>query len=84
MALRLVKAGAGEEVLTHIFGHEGAVPVARVVGASRFVGRSGSGPAGIEMIARDFEDPWRRGMHDAGLVAAMILDLVRKGVRQAK
>ncbi|MGE3871783.1 MAG: 2-phospho-L-lactate transferase CofD family protein [Parvibaculaceae bacterium] len=80
MALMIVNAGAGKEVLTHVFAHEGAVPVERIVGASRFVGRSAAALAGIEVAARDLEDPWLRGMHDSGLVAAMILDIVRKGV----
>ena len=82
MALRIIAAGAGEEVLTHVLAHQGAVPVGRVVGASRFVGRSPAPPAGIEFIARDLEDPWVRGMHDSNLVAAMILELTRKGVRR--
>jgi len=81
MALRIVEAGAGNKVLTHILAHQGAVPVERVIGASRFVGRSAAPPAGIEIIACDLEDPWLRGMHDAGLVAAMALDIARKGVR---
>jgi uncharacterized cofD-like protein len=83
MARRIVDAGTGEEVLTHILAHEDAVPVERVIGASRIVGRSPAELAGIEFIARDFEDPWQRGTHDAGLVASMILDLTRNGVRQA-
>jgi uncharacterized cofD-like protein len=80
MALRIVDRGAGEVVLTHILAHQGAVPVERVVGASRFVGRSAAQLSGIEILARDLEDPWLRGMHDSGLVATMILDLARKGV----
>jgi uncharacterized cofD-like protein len=82
MAQRIVDAGAGEVVLTHILAHEGAVPVERVIGASRFVGRSAAELAGIEIIARDLEDPWLRGMHDSSLVATMILDLARKGVNR--
>jgi uncharacterized cofD-like protein len=84
MAVRIVNAGRGEEVLTHIIAHQGAVPVERVVGASRFVGRSAAELDGIEILTRDLEDPWLRGMHDAGLLAALILDLARKGVRQAR
>ncbi|MGE4251076.1 MAG: gluconeogenesis factor YvcK family protein [Parvibaculaceae bacterium] len=83
MALRLVRAGTGRAILTHVLAHDGAVPVERVVGASRFVRRMASTLTGIEVIARDFEDPWLRGTHDSGLLAAMILDIARKGVRQA-
>jgi uncharacterized cofD-like protein len=82
MAARLLQAGGGRTVLTHVLAHEGAVPVARVVGASRFATRSSAPLSGVVTIARDFEDPWHRGMHDAGLLAATILDLARTGVRQ--
>ena len=82
MAGRLTAVGQGSRVLTHVLAHAGAVPLERVIGASRFV-REGVEPlADVEIIARDFEDPWHRGSHDAGLVAAMILDIVRKGVRE--
>jgi uncharacterized cofD-like protein len=80
MAGRLRCAGRGLNVLTHILAHEGAVPLDRVIGASRFV-RPGAKPQPeIAVVARDFEDPWHRGTHDAGLLAAMILDLAWKGV----
>jgi uncharacterized cofD-like protein len=82
MAARLLQVGGGRPVLTHVLAHEGAVPVARVVGASRFVTRGSTPLSGIATIARDFEDPWHRGMHDAGLLAATILDLARTSVRQ--
>jgi len=84
MVQRLVRAGEGREVLTHVLAHEGAVPVQRVVGAFRFVTRSPVPLAGITIVARDLEDPWLRGTHDSGLLAMMILDLVRKGVRHAR
>lgn len=84
MAIRLMRAGAGRPVLTHVLAHEGAVPVERVLGASRFVGRALAPVAEAEVIARDFEDPWHRGQHDAGLVAAMILHLAAEGVRQRR
>lgn len=84
MAARLVRAGGGKPILTHILAHEGAVPVMRVVGAQRFVAKGSALPQGIEVIARDFEDPWFRGQHDAGLIAAAILDLARKSVREAR
>jgi uncharacterized cofD-like protein len=76
MAARLRRAGQGRPILTHILAHEGAVPVARVVGASRFVASIGSAMPDIEVIARDFEDPWHRGQHDAGLVTSVILHLI--------
>jgi len=80
MADRLRGAGGGLDVLTHVLAHEGTVPLDRVIGASHFV-RPGSEPRPeIAVIARDFEDPWHRGTHDAGLLAEMILDLARKGV----
>ena len=84
MAARLSQAGHGKPILTHILAHEGAVPVARVVGASRFVARMGSAIPDIEVIARDLEDPWHRGQHDAGLLAAEILQLSAEGVRHAR
>ncbi|MGE0004918.1 MAG: 2-phospho-L-lactate transferase CofD family protein [Parvibaculaceae bacterium] len=84
MVLKFLEAGTGREVLTHVLAHDGAVPVERVVGASRFVGRGAAALPGIEVIARDFEDPWLRGMHDSGLVAGLILDIARKGVRQGR
>jgi uncharacterized cofD-like protein len=77
MAHQLVAAGKGAAVLTHVLAHEGAVPVDRVVGASRFVTRAPI-PLDVEFVARDFEDPWHRGQHDAGLLAATILLLVEK------
>jgi uncharacterized cofD-like protein len=80
MAARLQREGQGFEVLTHVLAQEGAIPLERVIGASRFVRRGAEPLAGVKVIARDFEDPWHRGTHDAGLVAAMILDLARKGV----
>jgi uncharacterized cofD-like protein len=84
MVLRIVGADRGQAVLTHLIAHQGAVPFERVIGASRFVGRSPAELAGIEVVAGDLEDPWLRGTHDASLLAAMILDLARKGVRQAR
>lgn len=84
MVARLSQAGGDGRILTHILAHEGAVPIARIVGASRFVARNALPLAGIETIARDFEDPWHRGTHDAGLLAAVILDLARVGVRQKR
>jgi uncharacterized cofD-like protein len=80
MALRLSQAGQGKPILTHVLAHEGAVPVARVVGASRFVAYRGTAMPGIAVIARDFEDPWHRGQHDSGLLTSMILHLVHKGL----
>jgi uncharacterized cofD-like protein len=82
MARRLCRAADEAPVLTHLLAHEGAVPVARVVGNSRFVARSPAPLAGIEVIARDFEDPWHRGQHDAGLVAATILNLFARGPKR--
>jgi uncharacterized cofD-like protein len=78
MAARLRQAGHGKPILTHILAHESAVPVARVVGASHFVARIDSAmpDTDIEVIARDFEDPWHRGQHDAGLVTSVILHLI--------
>jgi uncharacterized cofD-like protein len=81
MAAQLGQAGGSRPVLTHVLAHEGAVPVARVVGASRFVTRGSASLEGIVTIARDFEDPWHRGMHDAGLLAATIVELARESVR---
>jgi uncharacterized cofD-like protein len=78
MALRLVQVAQDAPILSHVLAHEGAVPVGRVVGASRFVTRSPTPLADVEIIARDFEDPWHRGQHDAGLLAARILLLVEK------
>jgi len=80
MAARLSQAGHGKPILTHILAHEGAVPVARVVGASRFVARMDSAMPDIEVIARDLEDPWQRGQHDAGLVTSVILHMIGKGL----
>ena len=80
MAMRLSQAGQGKPILTHVLAHEGAVPVARVVGASRFVAYRGAAMPGITVIARDFEDPWHRGQHDSGLLTSMILHLVHKGL----
>lgn len=80
MAALLQQEGQGLEVLTHVLAQEGAIPLERVIGASRFVRRGAEPLAQVKVIARDFEDPWHRGTHDAGLVAAMILDLARKGV----
>ncbi|WP_119393065.1 gluconeogenesis factor YvcK family protein [Taklimakanibacter lacteus] len=80
MARRLFGIADGAPVLTHILAHEGAVPVARVVGASRFVARAPVPATGADIIARDFEDPWHRGQHDAGLLTATILHLLRKGL----
>jgi uncharacterized cofD-like protein len=80
MAGRLQRAGGGREVLTHVLAHEGAVPLDRIIGASRFVRPGSVRLAEIALIARDFEDPWHRGMHDAGLVAATVLDLARNSV----
>jgi len=80
MAQRLAQAGQGKPILTHVLAHEGAVPVARVVGASHFVARMGSAMPDIEVIARDLEDPWHRGQHDAGLVTSVILHLIGKGL----
>lgn len=80
MADRLRQAGQGRPVLTHILAHEGAVPVARIVEGSRFVARAGSAMPDIEVIARDLEDPWHRGQHDAGLVTSTILHLIHKGL----
>lgn len=84
MAEGLHHAGAGRSVLTHILAHEGAVPVERVIGASRFVARAARPLTGPVVIARDFEDPWHRGQHDAGLVASVILQLAAEGVRQLR
>jgi uncharacterized cofD-like protein len=80
MTGRLSCAGERRQILSHVLAQEGAIPLERVIGASRFVRRGQEPVAGIEIIARDFEDPWHRGTHDAGLLAAMILDLARKGV----
>ncbi|QIG49629.1 YvcK family protein [Nordella sp. HKS 07] len=82
MAEGLRQAGAGQSVLTHVLAHEGAVPVERVIGASRFVARAARPMTGPVVIERDFEDPWHRGQHDAGLVASLILQLAAEGVRQ--
>jgi uncharacterized cofD-like protein len=80
MVDRLRRAGRDRRVLTHLVAHEGAVPLERVIGASRFVRRGPEPSAEIAIIARDLEDPWHRGMHDAGLLSAVILDIARKGV----
>lgn len=80
MARRLCGTAKGAPVLTHMLAHEGAVPVARVVGASRFVARAPEPATGVDIIARDFEDPWHRGQHDAGLLTATILHLLQKGL----
>lgn len=80
MVDRLRRAGHGNPVLTHVLAHEGAVPVARIVGASRFVARIPSAAPDMEVIARDFEDPWHRGQHDASLVTSVILHLIHKGL----
>lgn len=79
MARQLAAAGKGASVLSHVLAHEGAVPVDRVVGASRFVARAPIEFADVEIVARDFEDPWHRGQHDAGLLAATVLLLMEKG-----
>lgn len=84
MAERLRQAGAGRPVLSHVLAHESAVPGERVVGAARFVARQARHLPDIAVIARDFEDPWHRGQHDAGLLAAMILQLAAEGVRHAR
>lgn len=80
MVRRLREAARQAPIITHVLAHEGAVPVARVVGASRFVAGSPAPVAGVDIIARDFEDPWHRGQHDAGLLAATILRLLEKGL----
>lgn len=80
MAARLNSAGQGRPVLSHILSHEGAVPVARVVGAARFVRGAMSSSGGARVITRDFEDPWHRGTHDAGLLSSVILHLAGTGV----
>lgn len=84
MAEALCRAGAGRSVLTHVLAHEGAVPVERVIGASRFVARGARRATAPVVIARDFEDPWHRGQHDSGLVASLILQLAAEGVRQPR
>lgn len=84
MAERLRHAGAGQPVLSHLLAHESAVPGERVVGAARFVARRVTPLPGIAVIARDFEDPWHRGQHDAGLLASEILQLSTEGVRHAR
>lgn len=84
MAERLRRAGKEQPVLTDILAHEGAVPVERVVGASRFVGRLARPVPDFAVIARDFEDPWQRGQHDSGLVASVILQLIAEGVRHGR
>lgn len=84
MAGRLLQTGAGRPVLTHVLVHESAVPGERVVGAARFVAREARPLPDIAVVAGDFEDPWHRGQHDAGLLAAMILQLAAEGVRHAR
>lgn len=80
MAAGLERAGEGRPVLTHVLAHEGAVPGVRVVGASRFVTRSPLAATRPEIIARDFEDPWHRGQHDAGLLVSVILNVIGRGL----
>lgn len=84
MAERLRHAGAGQPVLSHLLAHESAVPGERVVGAARFVARAARSLPDIAVLARDFEDPWHRGQHDAGLLASEILQLSAEGVRHAR
>lgn len=84
MAERLRHAGAGRPVLSHLLAHESAVPGDRVVGAARFVARQVRPLPDIAVIARDFEDPWHRGQHDAGFLASKILQLAAEGVRHAR
>ncbi len=84
MARRLCAATGEAPVLTHVLAHEGAVPVARVVGAAHFVARAPLPVIGVEVIARDFEDPWHRGQHDSGLLAAAILNLIAERLRDGQ
>ncbi len=68
-------AGAG--TLTHVLVNRGWVPFARVVKGFRYLTE---GPMAFavptEVVLDDFEDPWRRGRHDAQKVATQLGEMV--------
>jgi len=64
-------AGAG--VLTHVLANRGWVPFVRVVEGFRYLTEGRVAPVEpTQVLFDDYEDPWQRGRHDAGKVAATL------------
>ncbi len=60
---------SGVDVLTHVLANRSWVPFARVVTGFRYLAEGLLAPAVTVKVAfDDYEDPWRRGKHDADKV----------------
>ena len=64
---------------THVLANRSPMPLQRSVGGRRYIALD-EGDAllrqrSLQIVSEDFEDPWQRGVHDAGLVAAAIARL---------
>lgn len=64
---------------THVLANRSPMPLQRSVGGRRYVafdeGDALLRQRSVQVISEDFEDPWQRGVHDPGLLAAAIARL---------
>lgn len=71
--VRAFEQAAGPEVLTHVLANRSWVPFARVVTGFRYLAEGLLAPAvPVKVLFDDYEDPWRRGKHDADKVVATL------------
>ncbi|HEX6529292.1 MAG TPA: 2-phospho-L-lactate transferase CofD family protein, partial [Burkholderiales bacterium] len=64
---------------THVLANRSPLPLQRSVGGRRYIafdeGDALLRQRAVQVLSEDFEDPWQRGVHDPGLVAAAIARL---------
>jgi CofD-related protein of GAK system len=71
---------AGDGALTHVLVNRGWVPFTRVVKGFRYLTEGQmSLTTPMQLVVDDFEDPWRRGRHDAQKLATHLVTLGPSG-----
>jgi uncharacterized cofD-like protein len=77
---RMLEVFLAHARLTHVLANQSPTPFPRSVGGRRYIAFDANDPLlrrhGVEVVSRDFEDPWQRGIHEpAALVAATLAQL---------
>lgn len=73
---RMIAAFLAHAPLTHVLANQSPTPFQRSVGGYRYIAFEAQDPLlarrGLQVLGRDFEDPWQRGIHEPALVAAAV------------
>jgi uncharacterized cofD-like protein len=71
----LAKGAGGPPFLSHVIANRRQSPVRTVVNGFAYLESEGLQASGIQVIAANLEDDWRRGVHDAEALAELVLAL---------